>query len=102
MNRFGLSTEQYDIIVTILKKYTEVNEVWLYGSRAKGNYNSRSNIDLVIKNSNASRHVVGNILLGINNSNFPYLVDLQDISSIKNPNLLEHIEKVGTLFYKKE
>lgn len=86
----------------IFQVYEEVNEVVLYGSRAKGTHHERSDINLVIRNSKMSRQTLGKLKLEIDDSDVPYLVDLQMEENIKNQKLLEHIQSVEKDFYKKE
>ncbi|NBV14033.1 MAG: nucleotidyltransferase domain-containing protein [Sphingobacteriia bacterium] len=102
MNPFGLSEPSIAIIKSIFSKYEEVSEVILYGSRAKGNFQERSDVDLVICKSKIDRHVLGKIILDINNSNFPYTIDIQLFEDLKNIELINHINRVGQSFYKKE
>ncbi len=99
MSNFGLKEEEEQLLKSIFSKYDSLNKVIVYGSRAKGTFNERSDIDLVITESNIERPLIGQIISEINNSNFPYLVDLQDFSSLKNQQLIEHINRVGKVFY---
>jgi predicted nucleotidyltransferase len=99
MNVFGLKEEEEQILKSIFSKYENLNKVVVYGSRAKGTFNERSDVDLVITESNIDRPLIGQIISEINNSNFPYLVDLQDFSKLKNQQLIEHIHRVGKVFY---
>jgi predicted nucleotidyltransferase len=102
MNDFGIDEKNLQLIRSIFMDYPMTNKVLVYGSRAKGNYSERSDIDLVICDSNIDRKTLGKILLDINNSDFPYTVDLQIMADIKNQNLQEHIKRVGKEFYVKE
>ena len=101
MNIFGLKEEEYQLLKSIFRIYEQVNKVLVYGSRAKGNFNDRSDIDLVITESTIERQLIGQIISEINNSNFPYLVDIQDFSTLKNNELIEHIKRVGKVFYER-
>ena len=78
-----------------------ISIVKLYGSRAKGTYHERSDIDLVIMDNNLSRFVIADILLEVDDSNLPYLIDLQLYSNIRNLKLKEHIDRVGVVFYER-
>jgi uncharacterized protein len=102
MNTFGISESDMALISKIIANHKNVLEIILYGSRAKGTYNERSDVDLVICNSNLERHQLGKLILEINNSNFPYTIDVQLFENLKNKKLIEHINRVGKLFYKKE
>ncbi len=48
MNNFGLTDEMISQIQVIFAKYPEISTVKIYGSQAKGNYKTQSDIDLVI------------------------------------------------------
>jgi predicted nucleotidyltransferase len=102
MSVFGIKESSMDILKTIFSKYNQVEEVIIYGSRSKGNFTERSDLDIVICKSKIDRHLVGKILFDIDNSNFPYTVDIQILEKIKSKSLLEHIIRVGQTLYKKE
>lgn len=57
-NKFGLSSRDMSTIFSILEKYPDVQEVYVYGSRAKGNFRSGSDIDLAIMNNNLSTSTI--------------------------------------------
>jgi predicted nucleotidyltransferase len=99
MSNFGLKEEEEQLLKSIFSKYDSLNKVIVYGSRAKGTFNERSDLDLVITESNIDRSLIGQIISEINNSNFPYLLDLQDFSTLKNKQLIDHIDRVGKVFY---
>ncbi|MCK0202958.1 nucleotidyltransferase domain-containing protein, partial [Ornithobacterium rhinotracheale] len=46
---YGLKEKHIDTIQSIFGKYPEIDEAILYGSRAKGNYQNGSDIDLTLK-----------------------------------------------------
>ena len=46
---FGLSERTTERLQQVFVGYPEVREVWLYGSRAKGNATEGSDIDLSLK-----------------------------------------------------
>lgn len=103
MNEFGLSEKSMGIISGIYEKYPSVREVVVYGSRAKGNFREGSDIDMTIKGtSDFSRED----LLKINNafyeSELPYLVDISDYSKLQNPDLIDHIDRVGKILYRRK
>jgi uncharacterized protein len=99
--KFGLKPEYEIVLSSIFKKYNEIEEVILYGSRAKGNYSDRSDIDFAVR-GNIDRHIISHILLDADESMIPYKLDVQDYSKINNYALKDHIDRVGKLFYKKE
>jgi len=94
--KFGISSRNRELLNSIVKRYLDGGVLILYGSRAKGNFRDRSDVDLVIRgNRNLDFNLIGEIKDEISDSDFPYLVDLQFYESIKNRDLLEHIDRVG-------
>jgi predicted nucleotidyltransferase len=99
MDNLGLSDTTICQMRSIFAKYAEISLVKIYGSRAKGNYKYQSDIDLVILDKDVSRFIVSKILLDFDDSDLPYLVDLQCYDTIKNQELKEHIDRVGKIIY---
>ena len=75
-----------DKIKMVLCSHKNIENVILYGSRAKGNYKEGSDIDLTIK---------GN--LTFDNLSLPWKIDLSLYNQIENKELLEHIDRVGVV-----
>lgn len=97
---FGLTQSNIDILISIFNKYLLSGEVIIYGSRVKGNYTPQSDVDLVIKgNDSNNRQNLAEIMEAIEESDLPYLVDIQYFENIKNTELIEHINRVGKVFY---
>lgn len=96
---FGLTPEQEKLLKDIFEKHAVSGQVIVYGARAKGNFTDRSDIDLVVKSSNVNNGVMAEIKEEIEESDFPYLVDLQVYEEIENPALIEHIDRVGKVLY---
>lgn len=102
MNSTGLTTEQLDVLTRIFKKHSKIQAVTLYGSRAKGNFHPRSDIDLVVFGDNIDRFLISELLLDLDDSNLPYSVDLQNYSDLKNRALIEHIDRIGVPIFKQQ
>lgn len=99
---YGLKKETVQKIKTILASYTAVEEAVLYGSRAKGNFRPGSDIDLVLKGNNLNLQMINKISLDLDDLLLPYLFDLSIYHQITNADLIEHIGRVGKVFYKKD
>ncbi|MBC8318695.1 MAG: nucleotidyltransferase domain-containing protein [Desulfobulbaceae bacterium] len=99
---YGLKKETVQKIKSILASYTAVEEAVLYGSRAKGNFRPGSDIDLVLKGNNLNLQMINKISLDLDDLLLPYLFDLSIFHQITNADLIEHIERVGKVFYKKD
>ena len=98
-NKFGLTERNIGELYAIFKKYTDVKEVHLFGSRAKGNYTIGSDIDLAVMNTGLQPKTISRILADCAKSSLPVAVDLVDFTSLNNPEFINHIQRVGVLFY---
>ena len=98
---FGLSKRNTECLQQVFVTYPEVQEVWLYGSRAKGNATEGSDIDLSLKGSQLTHRHQLQISEAIENLLLPYRVDLSMYDSLPIP-LKEHIQRVGQLFFQQD
>ena len=102
MNKFGISEKSFNHLMETFKKYPEVEEVIIFGSRAKGNYKRGSDIDLAIKGEKCNASLALDLSAYINQElPIPYMVDVLDYNSLQHQELKEHIDRVGAIFYKK-
>ncbi len=101
MSDTGLTPEQLIMLQNVFKTYPQVDAVKVYGSRAKGNFHERSDVDLVLIGTGIDRFLVADVLLDLADTDLPYTVDLQNYSEIKNRALLEHIDRVGLVIYER-
>jgi len=100
INETGLSKDVLTLLKNVFEKYNGIQQVTLYGSRAKGSFNERSDIDLVVYGKDLDRFVLNQVLLDLDDSDIPYLVDLQNFYDLRNRQLIEHIERVGLVIYR--
>ena len=98
---YGLDKETISKINSVFSRFKEVEEALLYGSRAKGNFKPGSDIDLTLKGENLKLKLLNQISLDIDDLLLPYSFDISIFHQITNPDLIEHIERVGKVFYKK-
>lgn len=99
--KFGLNEQSIRIITDILKKYPEIEQAIIYGSRAKGNYRIGSDIDLTFKGQHLNQTILGKIRLDLEDSSLPYLFDLSIYHELTHENFIQHIDRVGQQFYQR-
>lgn len=97
----GLSEETIQKLQSLFQKHTEIQSVTLYGSRAMGTYKNGSDIDLTIHAPDWSLTELLRLENEIDDLLLPYKVDLSLDHQIENQELLEHIQRVGEVFYRK-
>lgn len=80
-------------------KYKEIDRVILYGSRAKGNYKSFSDVDITLVGNELTSSHLNRLSADINNSSLAYNFDISILHQLKNPELLDHIQRRGVTLY---
>ena len=100
--KFGLKEKVIEQINSVFAKFPQVEEVVIYGSRAKGNYKKGSDIDLSLKGVDINLSLMHTIELEIDDLLLPYTFDISILRQISNPDFIEHINRVGLEFYKSE
>jgi uncharacterized protein len=96
--QFGLKPSTIECINQVFAQYPEIEQAVLYGSRAKGNYRRGSDIDLTLI-GNLSYNQLLRLETAIDDLLLPYKIDLSLYTQIDDPELLAHIQRVGTIFY---
>ena len=97
--KFGLKEKVISQINSVFAKYPQVEQVIIYGSRAKGNYKNGSDIDLSLKGQNIDLSLMQTIELEIDDLLLPYTFDISIFKQISNPDFIDHINRVGLEFY---
>jgi len=101
-NTFGLSERDMHTIFHIFSKYPEIKTIYIFGSRAKGNFKTGSDIDLAVMNDNVNFSTILHLKNDLEESSLPYKVDLVYFQDLTNPDFIEHIKRVGKLFYQRK
>ena len=97
--KFGLTEKTINKINSIFEKIPEIDEVIIYGSRAKGNFREGSDIDITLKGNALSSKSLSKINQEIDELNTPYLFDISIFHKLESQELIEHINRVGQTFY---
>jgi predicted nucleotidyltransferase len=94
----GLSVQAASAICGVLASHPSVSQAILFGSRAKGNYKNGSDIDLALTGP-VDFSELGSIAWELDDLLLPWEIDLVQFDNITNPDLREHITRVGQIFY---
>lgn len=100
--KFGLKENTIKKIKEVFAQFPEVEEVTLYGSRAMGNHRPGSDIDLTFKGKDLNLRILNRISDKLDDLLLPYTFDLSIYDHIENPDLVDHIRRVGKVFYHRE
>ena len=97
---FGLENEILNKIYKILNKYKDnISWVKIFGSRATGNYNFNSDIDLAIS---LKTNIYNLLKADLEESDIFYKIDLVNYNELTNNKLKVSIDKEGILIFDSE
>lgn len=98
---FGLPNGILQLFCDLFNTYLEIDEVKIYGSRAFGNCNHSSDIDLAFY-TKSKKQLTEDLQQKLDALPTPYLFDVTDYNKIKHKPLKENIDKVGKTIYIKK
>lgn len=96
--KIGIPLEVLDKIIKTIKINKKIEEIILFGSRAKNSFKPGSDIDIAIIANDISYNELNQIRVDINELLLPYYVDIVDYNRITNDSLKDHISRVGQVF----
>jgi len=99
---FGLKESVIAAMNGVFTACPQIERVILYGSRAKGTFRTGSDIDLTIVGDEVTHGQLLRLANQLDDLLLPYKIDLSLLRQIENPDLLEHIRRVGVVFYEKK
>ena len=98
----GLNDETVSQIHGVLARFPEVEKAVLYGSRAKGSFKPGSDVDLTLLGAGVTPKILSQIQGELEDGLLPYTFDVSILGQITRADLLEHIKRVGVVFYEKK
>jgi predicted nucleotidyltransferase len=97
---YGLKPHIWEKIFRCFEKFEHIEEVILYGSRAKGTYKHASDIDLILKGDGLTTRDQLRLENDLDNLLLPWKFDVSLYHKITNPDLQDHIKRVGKVIFK--
>lgn len=98
---YGLEPGQLDQVISILQCNRKIDKVVLFGSRAKGNFQNGSDVDLALFGEQLHLNDLLNISLEIDELLLPNKFDFIIYSRIQEQALVEHINRVGIVLFER-
>lgn len=96
---FGLEAKTLTAITACLRQFPQITWAKIYGSRAKGNYERGSDIDLAFS---SAEDCSAELFEALDSLPTPYLFDVTHFESLGHEGLKAHIERVGVGFYRRD
>ena len=98
MNQPQLTAAELALIRGVFHRHPEVAAVVLFGSRAKGTSQDRSDVDLAVEGDLTPLQAEG-IASELDDLPLPYRFDVRCLARIDHHALREHIDRVGIRIY---
>lgn len=97
--KFGLEQHIIDELIAVFEENPKVDKALVFGSRAKGNFRSDSDIDIAIKGQELNTDDIIAMSVAFEEKGITNKIDLINYHTIKEPDLKDHIDRVGIEFY---
>ena len=88
-------------VVSVLKNVPSIQKAAVFGSRAKGNHNLYSDVDIALY-GDIDLFEVERIACDLDELPLIYTFDVVAYNLLENPALKEHIDRIGKVIYEKE
>jgi len=93
--KVGLSSNDLERIIRIIKKCPKIKDAILFGSRAKGTFSNGSDIDIALKGKDILLNDILDLSIELDELYLPYKFDLVIYDRIKEDALKDHINTIG-------
>ena len=102
-DRFGLKETTIEKIQLVFSKHKEIEKVIIYGSRAMGNFKNGSDIDVTLcGGKELTFDLMLTVMRELDDLLLPYTFDVSIFTDIRDPDVRDHIQRVGIIFYTRE
>ena len=96
--KFGLNDADISYIKKVIARFSEIESVLIFGSRAMGNFKPGSDIDICLKGKHITLTTVASLKAQLEEMGpMPYQVDVVAYQLIESSELQKHIDQFGIL-----
>ena len=96
-NKFGIKEKSYQEMLEVFKQIPEIEQVILFGSRARGDYKKTSDIDLAVKFNDSDKKLL--LIHKLEEINCILKIDVLNIEKISKKELKANIQNEGIEIY---
>jgi predicted nucleotidyltransferase len=97
----GLPAAAVAKIQVTLAAFPAIEQATLYGSRALGRHRPGSDIDLTLSGADLDSRTLALLDAALDDLLLPWRFDLSLQASLQSPELIDHIQRVGKVFYRR-
>ena len=99
---YGLTDNEMQILHELFAENEKIEQVILYGSRAKGTYKPFSDVDITIVGKGLTEQDVHRLYAALEKSSIPYMFDIFTFDTLKNEIRKDHSSRSGVILYQKK
>ena len=96
-----MTDDELRLLCSLLARNREIEQVVLYGSRARGTHKPFSDVDITLLGIGLTRSHLSRLMAEIDESSLPYFFDISLFAKLTNPDLIEQIEHTGVVLYQR-
>ena len=97
----GLTDMELGKLHDAFSQFGDIETVVLYGSRAKGNHKPFSDVDITLMGDTLTHNRRNQLSASVDDLSLPYQFDISIFHTLTNPDLIDHIKRVGIIIYQK-
>jgi len=101
ISEYGIPRADLEALISELKNNNNIFEIILFGSRAKGTFTNGSDIDIALKGNKLSLKDILDATGEVEKLLLPYKLDLVLYDRVNEPALIDHIDRVGVVLFKR-
>jgi predicted nucleotidyltransferase len=98
---YGLSERALNSLRNYFAGVPEVEQVILYGSRARGDHHKGSDIDFMLIGSGITPRLLSKMDMEIDDLLLPWFIQITDRKEVRDASFLEVVEKEGVVFWER-
>lgn len=100
--KFGLRDSDLIYMAALFREHSDIDQVWLYGSRAKGTNRPGADVDLALIGPNVQQATVRHVHFVLEEeSSMPFFFDVLHWNTISNEKLKGEIQRTAQLLYQR-
>lgn len=100
--KFGLTEKEISMLKNLFISISEIEKVFIYGSRSQNTYKKTSDIDLAFVLQKDTINIIAKLRLEMDELPIIYEIDLIDVTEIPEGNFKDEFERTKQIFYIKK
>ena len=98
---YGMTDDELKLLCSLFARHKQIEQVILYGSRARGTHKPFSDVDITLLGIGLTRSHLSRLMADLDESSLPYFFDISLFAKLTNPDLIEQIERTGVVLYQR-